>query len=290
MARWMSENIMLQHPVPQPRNPRLRPLRSLAAGILVSFLAFSAPAADPASAPPAISDVVLARSALSALDGDPQLRDVSLLVSVVNRVALVGGPVSSPEQSKRAEAIVRQVPGIVDVKNRCYVQAAPDPLLRAMSDRYPSSPRRVLASELPGMVASPKTGVVEEYSPAPGENNLAAVAPTETSVVARRPMNPGASVLLPPISLPNSKTSTAPATTTDPAPAVLTSRPADALASAETARKANPRFARLSVSLANGTLVVTGAAARASDAWALAQELRRIPGVTRVAIGDVVVK
>ena len=273
------------------------PIRSLALTALAGTFAFStAPAADPAALrSPAISDVVLARSALAALDADPVLREVNLLVSVVDRVAVVGGPVASADRGKRAESIVRRVPGIVEVKNRCFVQESPDPLLRAMSERYPATARRVQASDLPGVVASPKTGVVDEFAPTLGENNLAMVEPAEKSVVARRPMNPGDSVLLPPVGLqPTPAGSTVPptpaGTTVLPAPAVLTGASSNALAAAEVARKADRRFAGLSLSFTNGTLVIAGSAARTADAWDLAQELRRIPGVPRVALGAVEVK
>jgi len=263
---------------------RLRSLRTLATGLVVSLMAFSAPAADPASAPPAISDVVLARSALAALDADAPLHDVNLIVSVVNRVAVVGGPVASGDQSRRAETIVRRVPGIVDVKNHCYVPDAPDPLLRAMSERAPSSARRVQATELPGVVASPKSGLVEAQKPAPG-NELAAVEPAERSVVARRMTSPGASVLLPPVGLPGLKPPVDPSPAVGPAPVVLTSRPADALTQADAIRKSDARFSGLTVSITNGTLVIAGRAARASDAWDLAHELKKIPVISRVALG-----
>jgi outer membrane receptor for monomeric catechols len=71
---------------------------------------------------------------------------------------------------------------------------------------------------------------------------------------------------------------------------VLTSRPADALTQADAVRKADARFAGLTVSLTNGTLVIAGRVTRATDAWDLAHELKKIPGVTRVALGSVEVK
>jgi len=198
---------------------------------------------------------------------------------------VVGGPVSSPDLGKRAESIVRRVPGIVDVRNRCFVQDIPDPLLRAVSAR-PSTPQP--AANLPGVVASPKTGLVEEYTPTLGPTTLAAVEPTEKSVVARRPANPGDSVLLPPV---GAATSTALKAAPPPAPAaVLIGRTADAMAAAESIRKTDRRFAGLSIAFANGTFVIAGSAAKAADAWDLAQELRRIPGVPRVAVGAVDVK
>jgi hypothetical protein len=265
-----------------------QPIRSLRAFLLVALfagLAFSAaPAADPATRPPTITDIVLARSALAAIDADPKLGDANLLVSVVDRIAVVGGPVASNELVKRAETIVKGVPGIVEVKNRCFVQEGGDPLLRTMAAHLP--PRRLLASELPGVVASPKTGLVEEYRPAPGNRRSAAVEPTEKSVVALRPMNPGASVLLPPVGASRPPHIAA----VSPAPALLASRPADALAECEAIRKTDGRFAGLNLRLTNGAVEISGTAARAADAWDLAQKIRVVPGVPRVIMGQVAVR
>lgn len=266
--------------------PLSAPLRSLAFTALAGLIAFSAaPAAENSAraTAPAVSDVVLARSALNAIDADPVLRDANLLVSVVDRVAVVGGPVPTVDHGKRAEAIVRRVAGIVEVRNRCFVQDVPDPLLRAMSSRPPAS---VKLTDLPGVVPSPKTGQVEEYSPALGANSLAAVGPTEKSVVARRPANPGDSVLLPPVGA----TSPVPPKAAPAASGVLAGRTADALSMAESIRKSDRRYEKLTVTSSNGILVVAGVASRVSDAWDLAQELRRIPGVPRIALGSVEVK
>jgi hypothetical protein len=260
---------------------RRSPLRSLAITALAGLAAFSAaPAADPVRSAPSVSDVVLARSALTAIDADPVLREANLLVSIVDRVAVVGGPVRSVEHGKRAEAIVRRVPGVVDVKNRCFVQDVPDALLQAISAKPATKP-----ANLPGVVASPRTGQVEEFAPPLAEPAVAKVEPAGKPVVALRPMNPGDGVLLPPVE------ATSPKPTAAPAPAVLTSgRTAEALTAAEVLRKADARYAGLSVAFANGTFVISGKAARAADAWDLAQEVRRIPGVPRVAVGSVDVK
>ncbi|MFO0805960.1 MAG: BON domain-containing protein [Gemmataceae bacterium] len=261
-----------------PRVPRSR-FRSLALTALSGLAAFSAaPAAEPAPRA-GVSDVVLARSALAAIDADPVLRDANLLVSVVDRVAVVGGPVRSSVQATRAAAVVRNVPGIADVKNRCFVQDTPDPLLQAMSARPATNP-----ANLPGVVASPRTGQVEELTPPPG-GIAAKVEPAGKPVVALRPSNPGDSVLLPPVP-------DAPAAIRSPEkPGVLTAgRTAEALAAAEGLRKSDAKYAGLSIAYANGTFVIAGRAARIGDAWDLAQEIRRIPGVPRVAVGSVDVK
>lgn len=253
--------------------------RSLALTAISGLAAFSAaPAAEPPSRS-AVPDVVLARTALAAIDADPVLREANLLVSVVDRVAVVGGPVRSSAEATRASSVVRNVPGIADVKNRCYVQDSPDPLLQALSTRSTTQP-----ANLPGVVASPRTGQVEELTPPPG-GTAAKVEPAGKPVVALRPSNPGDSVLLPPVppsSLPPRS---------GEKPVMLTAgRTAEALAAAEAARRAEARFAGLSITFANGTVVVAGRAARAGDAWDLAQEIRKIPGVPRVAVGSIDVK
>jgi hypothetical protein len=72
------------------------------------------------------------------------------------------------------------------------------------------------------------------------------------------------------------------------APGTLTSVPANGLlAAAGEMKKSEGRFANLTVDLQGGVLVVGGFAPRAADAWDFAQKLRRMPGVTRVAVGAV---
>src|SRR3954471_3168474 len=97
-------------------------------------LAGIAAAAD-AARPPRTADVVLARAALKALDDDPQLRDVNLVVSVVDRVAVVGGPVADADVARLVERVLRaRVPGLVDVKTRCFEQKGGDPLIRMVAE------------------------------------------------------------------------------------------------------------------------------------------------------------
>ena len=50
-------------------------------------------------------------------------------------------------------------------------------------------------------------------------------------------------------------------------------------------RKADPRFARLTVELKpDGGLFVSGWSAKPSDVWDFATELRKVPGVVRVTV------
>lgn len=266
-------------------------LRSLAltAGLTATTdIAFAADPAPPASAVPGFSDVVLARSVLAALDAEPELRGVNLVVSVVDRVAVIGGAVPSAAVSKRAEQVVHKVEGVKDVRNSCFVAATPDPLLKAIANRQDSMlpPRPVMAG-LPGVL----TNQLSPDLPLPPSMNVAASEPAGSKVVALRPSNAGAaSVLGAPVGPVGSGISTASPPVPATAPGVLTGTAPvtdNLLIAAGEARKADSRFAKLTVELRNGTLVVGGSAPQASDAWDFAKKLQTLPGVTRVAVGAI---
>ncbi|HJZ56609.1 MAG TPA: hypothetical protein VKE74_16705, partial [Gemmataceae bacterium] len=63
--------------------------------------------------------------------------------------------------------------------------------------------------------------------------------------------------------------------------------PGSVLAAADAIRRTDPRYAGLSVEVQGDTLVISGRAARAKDAWDLSDALRRLPGVGRVVVGSV---
>lgn len=292
---------------PHGRHGRL-PLRlirklALAAGCglaAVALPAFADPVRSGSSAsalsiPSAAPDVALARSAMAALDDDPRLKDVTLIVSVVDRVAVIGGPVPSPDHSRWAEERVRGVAGIADVKNRCFIQGRPDPLVRAVADRLAVNPRP-LTPDLPPVVPGLKP-VPLDVAAGPPTNVGAAVAdPMGHPSTSLRPPAESAGFLLPPVSpgglVPKPMSNAAP-----PVPGVLTAganaptvdptRPESVLHAAETVRRREARFAGLNVQLENGTAVISGRAARAADAWDLSEALRRVPGIQRVVVGAV---
>lgn len=256
------------------------------------------PPAPPAK-PVALSDVALARAALAAFDADPVLKEVNVLVSVVDRAAVIGGPVSSEELKKRLEAVVRTVPGIVSVKNVCFIEADPDPLLRAVADRMKPGAKPAASAPLPG-VALPPT-VAEGYIPpvpAQPPTDLVAAAPGKT-VVAQTPNILGApviGVLGAPVA-PAGTSATAKAHPLVPAtaPGALTgaagAKAADVLTAVAAIRAADARFARLTAEVKpDGGLFVTGAAAKAEDAWDFAGAVRKVPGVARVVLDPNLVK
>jgi hypothetical protein len=263
-----------------------------------------APAGHTAAATGRVPDASLSRSILQAYDADLVLRDANLVVSVVDGVAVVGGPVPTAEAARRAGELARAVRDVKEVRNKCFIQTGPDPLLTAVAGRLPPGPSRATTFGLPGVVSSPRPGATPDESAADSfDTSFATADPPAGTVVARRPVNPGDSVLLPPVGLGKIETSPVapvvppvvrPTMLTSvpplPAPATVPGRPADVQVAAEAVRKADRRYAGLTVEVQNGMLVIAGTAARNADAWDLAQELRRIPGIARVAVGAVEVR
>lgn len=282
---------MNPHPLPGHHGRHGRsPLRILAtfavlAGLGVGFA--PAAAADPPARPAGTSDVLLARSALAALDADPQLRDVNLVVSVVDGVAVIGGPVPTADTGKRAAWVVQRVLGIAEVKNRCFVQTGPDPLIRAVQERVGTS--RPLFPDLPPIVGSARANNGALPPPAAGLDPPA--PPVEERRVSLSPAVPPVdSVLLPPVAAVAPPALPPPSRPAAPTTVVAARPPADVLTAAGTVRNTSKKFAALTVELRDGTLVIGGSAARAADAWEFAQALRRVPGVVRVAVGQVEVR
>jgi hypothetical protein len=245
-----------------------------------------APAAEPAppaSAVPGLPDVVLARSALAALDAEPELRGVNLVVSVVDGVAVLGGPVPNAAVSKHAEKVIRKIDGMKDVRNACFVSTGPDPFLKAVADKSATTlPPRPVMGELPGVLGNPLPAPV---SPFPVRNNGAVEA--NSVVIARRPTLPvaGAAGVL---GAPVGPAISTPPPTLNNAAGTLTGASLSGiqLAIAE-AKKSESRFANLTADIRDGVVVVVGSAPLAADAWDFARKMKGIPGVNRVVIGAV---
>jgi len=237
----------------------------------------------PASAASGISDVVLARSALAALDAESDLKGVNLVVSVVNGVAVIGGPVPSAAVSKRAELVVRQVEGVKEVRNTCFVSTGPDPLLKAVAEKASSPlPPRPVMGDLPGILGNQSPWPV---SPFPA--STVATAGSNATVVARKPALPvpgTANILGAPVGPADVFAQPTVPTT---APGQLTGSASGILSAANAVKKMEARFAGLTVEIRDGVLVVDGSAPQVSDAWDFAKRLQQLPGASRVAVGNV---
>jgi hypothetical protein len=237
----------------------------------------------PASAASGLSDVVLARSALAALDAEADLKGVNLVVSVVNGVAVIGGPVPNAGVAKRAERVVRQIEGVKEVRNTCFVSTGPDPLLKAVAEKASSQlPPRPVMGDLPGILGNPSP---QPVSPFPA--STVAAADSNSTVVARKPAMPvpgTANILGAPV---GPVDTSAPPTMPTTAPGQLTGSASGILSVASAVKKTEARFAGLTVEIRDGGLVVGGSAPQASDAWDFAKRLQQLPGVSRVVVGSV---
>ena len=251
---------------------------------------------QPTALPP-MTDVMLARAALAVLDADPATSRVNLIVSVSDRVALLGGPVPAADIAAQAERLVRGVPGVADVRNRCFVFAHRDPLLKAVADITRPADRRPV--ELPGVLPGWKPTAVAAAWPA-------FPPPADPSTrVSLKPTAPAATFLLDPAGPAGPSTagdavawSPVEPKANDVAPGHLTARPtapparstADTLWDVAAVRDADPRFRELTVELRAGTLTVGGAAGRLTDAWQFARAAEGVTGVRRAVVGPVRVK
>jgi hypothetical protein len=243
-----------------------------------------------AGPPSAAEDAQLAVRAKSALAADPQLAGLTLLVSVVDRIAVVGGPVPDAGYEARIDTVLRKLPGLTDVKVSCWVQTGvgTDPLTKLVGDR--------LKQELPPVIVAPRS----ETPPAVNVPPLTVAArPADRAVTVRRmaartgflldPVAPGGRPITPlPMPAPAVAVS-APGYPTIPPPAVPTT-PTTVPAQVAALKSRERRFRGLTVELRDGTATVAGRAARSADAWDFADAVRKLPGVERVSLGTVNVR
>jgi hypothetical protein len=251
------------------------PARRHGLSVLLGLLVTPALAAAP---PASATDSALELRARSALAADPQLTGLALIVSVVDRIAVVGGPVPDAAAAARVEAAVRAVPGLAEVRVECWAPTAgEDPLRRLVADRLRGDERPPLALP-PRPAPDPSPPLLALAPPRPPEEPR----PTGTVTVQRIVAPPAlADLLMAPVAggvLPM------PAVTTPP-PAVPTSAPGSV--PTVPALRRDPRFAGLTVGWRSDTAVIAGRAARHADVWAFADAVRRLPGVGRVVVGDV---
>jgi hypothetical protein len=273
------------------------PARVRRHGLSIVFALFAAPALSAAPpAPPAAAadpDAALEVKAKAALAAEPGLAGLALMVSVVDRIAVVGGPVPDAGVAARVEAAVRKVPGLTDVRVSCWVPVADDGQLRKLVGEK-------LRAE-PAEPVVPPLAIVPRPSPEPVPPTLPLTLaprpteepqPTGTVTVQRIAAPQGlAGLLLDPVAaggvLPMPAPATAyPAIPAAAVPVVPAVGPGSVPAVLAALRK-DPRFAGLTVELKAGVAVIGGRAAHADDAWEFAAAVRKLPGVERVVLGDV---
>ena len=123
----------------------------------------------PHAQPP--TDTSLEQRVAAALATDPPTG--RLTVSVVDRVAVVGGPVPDAATKRTAEAAVRGVDGLAAVRLNCWVPLSTDPFAeRVKANLAPAKPapsppvKPVVFGELPPL-ALPLPGGVPPLPPLP---------------------------------------------------------------------------------------------------------------------------
>jgi hypothetical protein len=273
-------------------------------------------AALTAAEPPAFDDAKLALAVKAAIAGDRDLVGLNPFVSVVDRVVAVQGPVPSAAARDRLGAVARGVPGVSVVKVDCYVVAPEDPLAAAVNAKLNPKPRAGAAPASPSAtgglpsvaVAPPATPL----APPPAADDLPSANAKASVVTARRPAEPdvplieggllgspvaGATAAKPPTfpapsavtPLPPAPSAPRPYPTIPPpnvpvVPVGRVARSAEDVAFAVLdVRKADPRFAGLSATFADGVVTITGTAAGESKRQ-FADAVRRVTGVGRVEI------
>jgi osmotically-inducible protein OsmY len=234
-------------------SPDLR--RWAISAIATGFLAPTSVAADRAVK---LSDTVLTQRVQSTLTNDDLLAGTSLLVSVVDGVAVVGGPLNTLRQQQRLQELLQRMPGIRDSKTSTWIPRT-DRIAARASDPRPQG--RVVAQRyesLPPMLFEPttrRTGPASEYSPLPPPAPPAPQGPPEYPTI--------------------------------PSPAVPVVPKQDLAAAVEEVRTSVPRYSGLTVSVKAGVVTITGEAADGADGWELAKLIRKVPGIDRVIVGTV---
>lgn len=251
----------------------------------------------PTTPPPtkhADDELALRVQASIAADAELARHQLKLLVNVLDGVAVVGGPVPTLDVRPRLEAAVSTVEGVRRVKLTVWVPAPAnvDPLVTRVGEQISPSPRRVEpkpTSAPPVLLSVPTEGgrTADTAARAKDAERLPGLSDpvVSTTTSDRRPM----------VAVPGSQPPpypTIPATNlpTEPVPEggwqSVPARP-DPFDHSVAEMKRNPKYNGLRVEVSSGTAVVKGTAARHADAWEFAAEVRNLPGVQRVVVGEV---
>lgn len=235
--------------------------------------------------PKPATDAELTQRVQTVLAADSVLKARSLIVSVVDGVAVVGGPVASADESARISQMLRVVPGLSDVKVSTWVPAIEDPLKKKIADRLkgreePTNVNRAVA-------ADPRPNgkvVVQRFAPTlPTVPFLLDPIPQAAKPLAPRTDSAYSPIPAPPPPAPDGP----PQYPTIPSPAVPVTPKQDVASAIEEVRKDQAKFSGLTVKVQAGTVTIDGRVTDPEDAWELAALVRKVPGVDRVVLGQI---
>ncbi len=205
----------------------------------------------------------------SAIASDPMLKNINLMVSVIDGGAVVGGAVASDAMSARVSQLLRTVPGVTDVKVSCWVPAVEDPLRKLVA-------ARLKTASIPSEILDPRVGAtIVTLRHIPTMSYLLEPAAVRPAMSAYSPVPPPA----PPAP------SGPPEFPTIPSPSVPVIPKQDVAAAVEAVQSSELRYSTLTVAVKGGAVTISGTTSDAADAWELASELRKVPGVDRVIVG-----
>jgi hypothetical protein len=196
-------------------------------------------------------DAKLGRMAYAALQADEDLAELNLGVRALQGGTIVlWGPSPSAELTKKAEAILKKLPGVVTVKIECDRDAIIDPLVQKVEADVRKAPPEEAKSQSPVPITPP---------PVP------AVVTRQVTTVEK----------------PNANGRTKP-------PATTLLEPSETSTEAiERIRNSDQRFAKLIVEERQGRIVISGTVLDPTDAWTFAKKITPYVGDKNIVVSSV---
>jgi hypothetical protein len=185
---------------------------------------------------------------------DPALSGMTHLgVTVRGGVAVLWGAVPSSEAARRAELLVKQVPGIMEIRSELRVDSPDDPVVQFLRSR-------------PGQVAgAPSRQWVSANRPAA----LLTFPTPEATPASESAARTGITLLPPTIST------------------VPLANGGDLAGRIAALQQADPRFLGIVADVQQGVVRLGGTVTRWEDLFDLARAISHLPGVERVVLHDV---
>jgi hypothetical protein len=206
------------------------------------------------------ADSRLTLFARQALQQDRALAPFNLGVSVRANVATLWGPIPSAALSRRAEEVLRQVPGIAAVHNELQIEAP------SVTAQYLFGPPLAPASREP--VLGPPPPPAGTLAKRPFENKPGEAVPLTPPIVIslRPPLPPDLPATVVPVSA-------------QEAPNLE--------AAVDRLRSAEGRFRQVRPEIKDGVVHLRGLVPHGEDMYELAQRIAKVPGVKRVIVEQV---
>lgn len=232
---------------------------------ILGFTLGSAHAVDP-------DDIRLTLESRQSLNADAKLAALNLGVAVKSGIATLFGPVPSEELARRAEARVRVVTGLRNVRNELHIAPPLDPDLRELARalekseaRRPATPELILTLDPTGLAMRPP---IAHHAPTP-VSSLFSLAKSDPAPTMISPAAPAGHGPIPP-SFPAEH-----------------GEGKDPTAEIGRLRQSDNRYRGLSAKWLQGVVSISGTVRQWTDLWDFAGAVSKLPGVERVRIEKV---